>query len=138
MERAVDLPGSVHLVLANGVVHLDPATAVFEAMLEGWKTQQRARFLKADGTIKPRLDLVRRFAEFTNQYPWQWEPAEVEAFIASLAVAPSTARNYQNCLRMFCEFVTDARYGWPAKCLELFDAAPQQVLHEWNTISHST
>jgi len=67
MERAVDLPGAAHLVLADGIVHLDPASAVFEAMLVGWKTQQRARFLKLDGTVTPRLDLVRRFAEYTNQ-----------------------------------------------------------------------
>jgi hypothetical protein len=69
------------LVLASNVVHLDPQPAVFEAMLEGWADQQRARFLKAD-TIKPRLSLVRRFAAFTNQYPWQWQPAEVDAFFA--------------------------------------------------------
>jgi hypothetical protein len=136
MARAVDLPGAAHLVLASGVVHLDPASAVFEAMLEGWETQQRSRFLKVGGTIKPRLDLVRRFAEYANQYPWQWEPAEVEAFVVWLSIAPSTARNYQNCVRMFCDFVTDARYGWPAKCLELFGAAPRQILHEANTISH--
>lgn len=136
MERAVDLPGAAHLVLADGVAHLDPPAAVFEAMLEGWQTQQRARFLKADGTIKPRLDLVRRFVGYANQYPWQWEPAEVEAFIASLSIAPSTARNYQNCLRMFCDFAADPRYGWPAKCLELFSSAPRQILHEWNTVAH--
>jgi hypothetical protein len=100
MERPVDLPGSAHLVLASGVVHLDPASAVFEAMLVGWETQQRARFLKVGTTVKPRLDLVRRFAEYANQYPWQWEPAEVEAFIVSRSIAPSTARNYQNCLRI--------------------------------------
>ena len=47
------------------------------AMLDGWATQQRARFLK-DNTIGPRLELVRRFAAFTNQYPWQWESAEAE------------------------------------------------------------
>ncbi len=61
-------------------MHLDPTSAVFEAMLEGWATQQRARFLKAN-TIGPRLELVRRLAAFTNQYPWQWEPAEAEALI---------------------------------------------------------
>ncbi|MGF6885039.1 hypothetical protein ABIA39_003386 [Nocardia sp. GAS34] len=33
MGRAADLPGAAHLVLAPGVVHLDPATAVFEGML---------------------------------------------------------------------------------------------------------
>jgi site-specific recombinase XerD len=123
-------------MLVEGVVHLDPAPAAFEAMLDGWAIQQRARFLKADGTIKPRLDLVRRFARFSNQYPWQWEPAEVEAFIVSLSIAPSTARNYQNTLRMFCDYATDARYGWPAKCGELFGAAPQQIQHEWNTVPH--
>ena len=46
-------------------------------------TQQRARFLKAN-TIGPRLELVRRFAAFSNQYPWQWESAEAEAFIDHL------------------------------------------------------
>jgi integrase/recombinase XerD len=55
-------------MLAAGVAHLDPASAVFEAMLAGWATQQRARFLK-DSTVGPRLELVRRFAAFTNQYP---------------------------------------------------------------------
>ena len=63
----MSLPGVAHLMLADGVRHLDPASAVFEAMLEGWATQQRARFLK-DNTIGPRVKLVRRFAAFTR-YP---------------------------------------------------------------------
>ena len=68
----------------------DRPAAVFEAMLEGWATQQRARFLKEGGTIRPRLDLVRRFARFSGQYPWQWDPPEAEAFFASMRVAAST------------------------------------------------
>src|SRR2546423_7924844 len=48
-------------------------------MLEGWDRQQRSRFLR-ESTVKPRLDLVRRFATFTGLYPWQWTPAELEAF----------------------------------------------------------
>ncbi|RSS79170.1 site-specific integrase [Streptomyces sp. WAC06614] len=143
MSRGVDLPGAAHLVLADGVVHLEPEPAVFEAMLDGWSRQRRTRFLDEDGTIKPRLSVVRRFAEFTNQYPWQWEPAEVEAFIDHLRsrrkkFAVSTGRNYQNALRMFCEYVTDARYGWPLRCLERFGQAPAQILHEWNTVTHSS
>jgi hypothetical protein len=43
LEEAVYLPGAAHLVLASGVVHREPASVVFEAMLEGWATQQRAR-----------------------------------------------------------------------------------------------
>jgi integrase len=106
-------------------------------MLEGWATQQRARFLKVN-TIGPRLDLVRRFAAFTNQYPWQWESAEAEAFITHAPVAVSTARNYQNTLRLFCGYASDARYGWAARCLEQFGSVPRQILDEWNTVAHVT
>lgn len=109
-------------------------------MLDGWAVQQRTRFLKAS-TVSARLDLVRRFAEFSNEYPWQWQPAEVEAFFDALRsgerpIAVSTARNYQNTLRMFCDYIIDARYGWVTECLDRFGAAPAQVLHEWNTITH--
>jgi hypothetical protein len=55
-------------MLPPGVVHLDPAPAVFEAMLEGWARQQLVRFLRA-ATIKSRIDLVRRLAVFSNLYP---------------------------------------------------------------------
>lgn len=139
----MDLPGAAHLVLLDGVVHLDPAPAVFEAMLDGWARQQRCRFLSERGTIGPRVRLVRRFAEFAGLYPWQWEPAEFEAFVGHLraqrpTLAVATARGYQNALHQFCEYVTDARYGWPAVCLERFGATPRQILHEWNSIVHVT
>ncbi len=141
VSRAADLDGAAHLVLADGVVHLDPAPAVFEGMLDGWARQQRTRFLKWEGTIKPRLSLVRRFAAFTGQYPWEWQPAEVEAFFDHIRVknpgfTMSAGRQYQNSLRMFCEFITDARYGWAATCLERFGQAPVQILHEWNSVTH--
>ena len=141
MGRVADLEGAAHLVLADGVVHLDPAPAVFEAMLEGWTRQQRTRFLKWEGTIKPRLSLVRRFAAFTGQYPWEWQPAEVEAFFGHIraenpAFTVSAGRQYQNSLRMFMDFICDARYGWLATCQERFGQAPAQILHEWNSVSH--
>jgi len=136
------LPGSVASALLSGVAHLDPSAAVFNAMLDGWATQQRTRFLKAS-TVTARVDLVRRFAEFSNEYPWQWRPAEVEAFFDALRfgdrpLAVSTARGYQNSLRMFCDYILDARYGWVVECLDRFGVAPEQVLHEWNTITHAS
>ncbi|MFJ3217337.1 hypothetical protein ACIPLC_15610 [Kitasatospora sp. NPDC086801] len=67
MSRAVDFPGAAQLVLAGGAVHLDPEPAVFESMLDGWVLQQKARFLDWEQAIKPRLRLIRRFAEFTNE-----------------------------------------------------------------------
>lgn len=102
-------------MLAPGVRHLDEAAAVFQAMLEGWKRQQDSRYLR-EQTIAPRPRIVRRFAEFTGQYPWQWGPAEVEALTSSLVsgsrpAAHSTVRNYQLALQLFCTFLTDARYG---------------------------
>jgi integrase len=138
------MPGAAHLVLADGVVHLDPEPAVLEAMLAGWALQQRTRFLR-ESTIYPRIALVRRLARFTNEYPWQWEPAELEAFFDDLRtrrpgrpLAVSTARNYQNDLRLFFDYITDTRYGWPSTCKERFGRVPVQLLHEWNTITHTS
>jgi len=139
-----DLPGSASLsvLAADVIVPLDPAAAVFEAMLQGWVQQQLARFLRKP-TIKARLDLVRRFAVYTNQYPWQWTSAEAEAFFSDLRsglrpLAVSTARGYQHTLRLFCEFAADARYGWTSVCLDRFGSAPSKILHEWNTIPHAS
>lgn len=142
MERRLEVPGAAHLVLVDGVVHLDPEQAVFQAMIAGWERQQRTRFLK-DGTIGPRVMLVRRMAEFTNAYPWQWEPADAEDFIVHLRsegrkrpVVVSTARGYELSIKLFMQYVTDARYGWPAQCSERFGSAPQQVFHDGNSVVH--
>lgn len=113
---------------------------MFEAMLEGWRAQQAARFLKAS-TMKSRDRLVRRFVDFTGLYPWQWTPAEAEAWIAELRSGPnpvrvSTLRGYQVELRLFCEYVSDARYPWVRECAERFGDTPRQIFHEDNWIAH--
>ncbi|GAB1333456.1 hypothetical protein ACE1SV_00460 [Streptomyces sp. E-15] len=92
MNRVLDLPGSAHLVLASGVAYLAPEPAAFEAMLEGWALQQRTRFLDVEQTIAPWLRLVRRFAEFANEYPWQGTPLEAGAFIYSLRARRQVGR----------------------------------------------
>ena len=140
--QAADLDGAAHLVLDAGVRHLDPATAVFDAMLAGWERQQRSRFLREE-TIGPRLALVRRFARFCGLYPWQWSPAELEAFTSSLVsggrpLAHSTIRSYQMALQLFCGYVTDGRYGWPGECERRFGEVPAQIAHEWNSVAHVT
>jgi len=141
--KAAGLAGSAHLELADGVVHLDPAGAVLEAMLQGWARQQRARFLSDEGTIRPREAVVRRLVEFTNDFPWNWTPADGEAFIAHLRssnrgkpIAMSTGRGYETTLALFMDFVTDRRYGWAAECLERFGKVPQQIFHEDNRVAH--
>ncbi len=121
-----EVPGSAHLVLASGVVHLDEQAAVFEAMLSGWERQQKSRLL-ADATIEPRVALLRRFTEFAGAFPWQWNAGDVEDFTFSLMsgtarLAPSTIRGYHLTLRMFCDYLLDGRYGWVAQCEQRFDA----------------
>ena len=140
---AAELPGCARLELAQGVALLNPQEAVFEGMLAGWARQQRTRFLREDSTIGPREALVRRLAEFTGQYPWEWQPAEAEAFVSHLRsgarpVTVSTARGYENALRMFCEYVTDPRYEWPEACERRFGRRPAQIFHEWNSVVHVT
>ena len=122
------MPGSAGLVLVAGVAHLDEAAAVFEAMLTGWGRQQRSRLL-GETTIADRMRLVRRFTEFAESYPWAWGPGDVEDFTVSLTsgsgrLAPSTIRGYHLALRMFCDYLTDARYEWPRQCRDRFDQVP--------------
>lgn len=135
-----ELPGSARLSLVANVVPLDPEAAMFSAMLSGWTDEQRASFLRPV-TISARERVVRRFAEFTNEYPWQWRADDVDAWFAHLGsgsppTAVSTARGYQNALRFFCDFITDNRYGWNELCADRFGASPVQILHEWNIIGH--
>ncbi|MBA3807303.1 MAG: tyrosine-type recombinase/integrase [Solirubrobacterales bacterium] len=111
---------------------------MFDGMLAGWGAQQRSRMLN-EVTVVGRDRLVRRFAEFTNEYPWSWRAQDVEAFTTSLRSggrAHSTIRGYHHILGLFGDFVCDARYGWVAECEERFGQAPALICHEWNTAAH--
>jgi integrase/recombinase XerC len=85
-----------------------------EALLAGWTRQQQARLL-ADQTVTSKVQAVRRFAQFSNDYPWASTPADAEEFWAELrgqGFGRATLRSYQVRLRQSCDFVTDPRYGW--------------------------
>jgi integrase/recombinase XerC len=105
-------------------------------MLEGWRRQQAARRLSAP-LIHGRARLVRRFADFTGAWPWQWEPAQVEAWISSGGWAHSTIRSYEGALAAFLDYACDARYGWAAECEQRVGARPAQICHEGNTAVHA-
>src|ERR1017187_6934937 len=112
-----------------------------EAMLRGWRAQQKAGG-RQDATIEPRERLVHAFMDFTNESPRGWGPGHVEEWTLPLSaerqLAPSTIRGYQTDLRLFSEYLCDARYGWAAECEKAFGpgAHPVPVCHEWNTIAH--
>ena len=133
------VPGSVVSVLSSGVAHLDPQEAVWQAMLRGWRVQQGARLLN-QATIEGRLGLVTRFMKFTGEYPWRWQPMDVEEWTSSLraggARAHSTLRGYQNAVALFCDYLVDPRYAWGQECQCRFGTHPVQICHEWNTARH--
>ena len=138
----MELAGAASMELVSGVVQLRPEDAMVEAMLRGWRAQQAARGLKDNDTISPRERLIRRFLEFTNEYPWAWSPGHMDEWSLHLTaeqhLAPSTIRSYQCSLRMFTEFLTDGRYGWAVACEQAFGPGkhPVAICHEWNTIAH--
>src|SRR5260370_37514943 len=91
------------------------------------------------GHDRPAERLVRRFLEFTNEYPWAWSPGHMDEWSLQLTaeqhLAPSTIRSYQCSLRLFTEFLTDGRYGWSVACEQAFGPGqhPVAICHEWNT-----
>lgn len=126
-------------LVPESVSHLHPEDSVWGAMLRGWGVQMRSRGLSA-ATIEPRLGSVRRFMEFTGEYPWQWSAADLDEWSTDLMqarrVSKSTLRSYHGGLRLFCDYLVDPRYRWAERCLELFGTHPVQICHEWNTLPH--
>ena len=96
---------------------------MFEAMLRGWRAQQTARGLRED-TIVPRERLVRRFGEFTNEYPWAWSAGHMDEWSLHLTaerhLAPSTIRAYQGSLRLFSETKQSNIHSQPVSQYSLF------------------
>jgi site-specific recombinase XerD len=121
------------------ISYLHPEDQVLAEMLTGWRNQQLSRNLQ-HSTIEQRERLVRRFFEYTNEYPWCWTPAHVDEFFGDLRserrAKQSAIRNYQDALRAFCSYVSTPEYGWDRLCEKLFGTHPAQVCFEWNTARH--
>ena len=127
--------GSAALVLAGAATPLHVEPALFEAMIEGWRRQHSARRLSPTIT-RARERTVRRFADFTEGWPWQWRSEQLDAWVAQGGWAHSTIRGYQGSVALFLDYVCDARYGWAEACMERVGEIPTQICHEWNTAAH--
>lgn len=134
---AVDEVGRVLLV--SGVPLLHPEEQTVSDMLTGWRNQQLSRNLRA-ATINQRERFVRRFLEYTNEYPWKWTPLMAEEYFGDLRsihhVKQSTLRSYQDALRHFCSYISNPDYGWDRVCEQRFGNYPAQVFFAWNTAQH--
>ena len=129
------LVGSAALTLVAGVTPLREAESLLEAMLSGWQRQQRSRRL-GESIIGSRERTVRRFVEFSQAWPWEWRPGQVESWIVQGRWAHSTVRAYQGALAVFLDYVCDPRYGWVAECEQRVGARPVQVVGEWDAAVH--
>jgi len=135
-KRSVAKPaGSAALVLVESVVPLHPEDNLFEAMLEGWRRQHCARRL-SPGVIAQRERIVRRFAEYTQAWPWQWRAEHLDAFLTEARWTHSTIRSYQTTIALFMDYLCDPRYGWPSECDKRVGTVPPQICHEHNRATH--
>lgn len=135
-----NLGGATALRLLGNVRALDEKQFVYEAMITGWSDQQSSRGL-AVSTIRNRILAIRRFESFTERYPWEWTPVDVEDYTTrakskARPAAKSTIRAFQTIIRLFCDYLCDGRYEWARECERRFASAPQQICHEWNTTTH--
>lgn len=136
------VPGFVPQALSAGNVSLFRAEdRVFEAMLEGWRSQMLAQGL-ATATIHDRLRLLYRFQAHVNDYPWNWLPGHFDEFAEDRRSGPrpvkvSTLRSDSAAVRMFCYFVSNPAYGWVSFCEKTFDSIPAQIVFDWNSPTHS-
>ena len=140
-KRRGEIAGAAQLILVPGTVLLHPEEGVFEAMPSGWIAQMRSRLL-AKSSIAQRIRTVRRFTEFTNEYPWKWSAADLEDWTSQLTsseppLAHSTVRGYQLSVAMFLDYLIDSRYGWAEQCETRFSTHPTQICHEWNMVTHT-
>jgi integrase/recombinase XerD len=110
------VPGFVPRVLRDPAVSMFRADdRVFDAMLDGWRAQMLARGLTV-ATIQGRCRLVRRFQEFTGEFPWQWRPVDIEEFLAERRsgdrqISLTTLRADSSTVAMFCAYLTHPAYG---------------------------
>src|SRR5690349_17977873 len=110
--------------------HLDPAPAMFEAMVRGWDTQQRARHL-TESTVRPRLRLMRRLVEFSNSVSVAVDAGGVRGLHRASAVGAAAVGAVDGARVRAVDPVVLVHH-----LLQRFGEAPQQVVHEDNSVLH--
>jgi hypothetical protein len=89
--HGVYLPADVDTALARvfgpGVRPLRVEAALFEAMLDGWRAQQAARYLKPK-TVAANERGVRVFVEHVGRWPWEWRASHVDEYFEDLLARP--------------------------------------------------
>jgi site-specific recombinase XerD len=135
-----DVDGALARIFGVGVRPLHAESAMFDAMLAGWRSQQAARYIK-EKTIRANEAGVRAFVTRVECWPWEWRAQIVDEYFEDLLARPerlarSTLRAYQQRLRAFSEYVCDRRYPWVVICEREFGRSPGQLFDERNLVAH--
>ena len=103
---AADVDVALARVFGVGVRPLHIESALFEAMLSGWRAQQTARYLKAK-TIRSNEVGVRRFQEQVGCWPWEWRASHVDEYFEDLLVRPVSQAGFDggSISRTICPWV---------------------------------
>src|SRR6187402_809292 len=115
-------------------LHLVPRCGIWCGAVRGRRVVEGTRV--GGSIIGSRERTVRRFGEFTGGWPWEWSPAQLEAWIGAGGWAHSTVRSYQGAVAAFLDYVCDPRYGWVSECEQQLGVRPVQICHEGNTAVH--
>ncbi|TFC65965.1 site-specific integrase [Cryobacterium sp. TMT2-4] len=114
--------------------------AVFTEMVDSWRRQQLSRNFRHE-TISGREQTIRRFADFTGHFPWEWTFADVEDYFAYTRsvsnLSQATVRAYQTNLKLFCDFLTDPAYDWSEVCGRSFGRPVTQIITDFNRATHT-
>ncbi|MDQ6798391.1 MAG: tyrosine-type recombinase/integrase, partial [Actinomycetota bacterium] len=90
--------------------------------------------------INDRESQIRRFVADAGEYPWRWSAQLVDEWLGDQRsvrhLSQSTIRGKSISVRLFCNYLVDAAYGWSDECWERFGTHPTQVCHAWNTAVH--
>jgi len=135
-----DVDGVLARVFGSGVRPLHLEQALFDAMLDGWRSQQTARYVK-EKTVRANATTVRAFAEHAGCWPWQWRAGHADEFFEDLLSRPerlarSTLRAYQQRLKGFSDYACDRRYPWSVICEREFARGRGQLFDERNRVAH--
>jgi integrase/recombinase XerC len=126
-------------LLSSGVTLVHPEETVFQAMVANWAMHERARNLKP-ATIEHDIGSVEMLKRFTNDYPWNWRPGDLEEWSTHLLSTrrngPSTVRGRQTAVGRFQRYLLDSTYDWINVCQAYFDRVPMQILTEFNHVVH--
>ncbi len=142
LSGAVDVATvrEVRRLLESGVPVLHPEETVLQTSLTCWSMQMEARNLTPQW-IDASVGYVRRFIEFSNEYPWSWTAGDLEEWsvhlLSELGRSAQYIRNLQNTIGRYLGYLRDPAYDWAAVCEHYFGTVPAQIRTEFNTILHT-